>query len=224
MWFLITRNRLQATQALIDAMRDAGEIPLCAVMVDGPMYNIHWPTHWKIHNSFGHLEMAGSLNTLLALYPHEPFYGILTDTHRPQTPGWATKLAEAAGRGCIAICNTTKNRMNPRTGLRRVTTMAIGGDLVRAIGWLWLERVVHLYGDDAWEDIGYALNVVRYLPDVVILALLKRDGEVPIDSNHHRKWRGQSYMATDATAFDAWKRDEFPGLIKRLKEFKNVHI
>jgi len=220
MWFLITRNRPQATEALIQSMRDAGEIPMCAVMVDGPMYNIKWPTHWKIHNSFGHLEMQGALNTLLQLYPSEKFYGILTDTHRPQTPGWASKLSEAAGSGCIAICNTTKNRMNPRTGLRRVTTMAIGGALVRAIGWLWLDRVVHLYGDDAWEDIGYALNCIRYLPEVVILALLKREGEVPIDSNHHRKWQGKSYMATDAAAFDEWKRDEFPALIKRLEAFK----
>jgi hypothetical protein len=217
MWFLITRNRPQGTQALINAMRDTGEIPTCAVMVDGPMYPIEWPTHWKIHNSFGHLEMQRGLNALLKMYPNEPFYGILTDTHRPQTPEWATKLRDAAADWDIAICNTTKNRMNPRTGLRRVTTMAIGGDLVRAIGWIWLDRVTHLYGDDAWEDIGYALDCIQYLPDVVILALLKRDGEVPIDSNHHRKWKGQSYMASDAAAFEAWKRDEFPKLIERLK-------
>lgn len=220
MWFLCTRNRPKATEELIEAMRATGEIPAVAVMVDGPMYQIDWPTHWKVHNSFGHLEMQRALNQLLLLYPKEPFYGLLTDTHRPQTPGWATKLAEAAGRGCIAICNTTKHRMNPRTGLRRVTTMALGGDLVRAIGWIWLDRVTHLYGDDAWEDIGYALNIVKYLPDVIIMALLKREGEVPIDSNHHRKWKGQSYMATDAAAFDAWKRDEFPGLIKRLEGFR----
>ena len=220
MWFLITRNRPKATLALIESMRASGEVPKVAVMVDGPMYDIHWPTHWSIHNSFGHLEMQRALNALLALYPQEKFYGILTDTHRPQTPGWATKLSEAAGDGHIAICNTTKNRMNPRTGLRRVTTMAIGGDLVRAIGWLWLDKVTHLYGDDAWEDIGYALNVVKYLPDVVILALLKRDGEVPIDANHHRKWRGQSYMATDAAAFEDWRKNEFPALIKRLEKFK----
>lgn len=220
MWFLITRNRPRATEALIEAMRAAGEIPKVSVMVDGPMYDIKWPTHWNIHNSFGHLEMQGALNALLAMYPNEPFYGILTDTHRPQTLGWASKLSEAAGRGSIAICNTTKHRMNPRTGLRRVTTMAIGGDLVRAIGWLWLDKVVHLYGDDAWEDIGYALNAVKYLPDVVILALLKRDGEVPIDSNHNRKYLGKSYMATDAAAFEKWKCEEFDALIEKLEPFK----
>lgn len=197
-----------------------GDVPKVAVMVDGPAYNLDWPAHWDIHNSLGHLEMQRSLNALLKLYPNEPFYGILTDTHRPQTPQWATKMREAAGTGSIVICNTTKHRHNPRTGLRRVTTLAFGGDLIRAIGWVWLDRVTHLYGDDAWEDIGYALGIIRYLPDVIILALLKRDGEVPIDANHHRKWQGKSYMATDAAAFDAWKRDEFPALIKRLEAFR----
>ena len=220
MWFLCTRNRPKAIEALIEAMRATGEIPTVAVMVDGPMYNIHWPTHWKIHNSFGHLEMQRSLNALLALYSNEPFYGILTDTHRPQTPAWSTKMIEAAGTGSIVICNTTKHRHNPRTGLRRVTTLTFGGDLVRAIGWVWLNRVCHLYGDDAWEDIGYALGIIKYLPDVIIMALLKREGEVEIDANHRRMWQGKSYMATDAAAFAEWKRDEFPGLIKRLEPFR----
>ena len=220
MWLLPTRNRPKAMEATIEAMRLTGEIPEVAVMVDGPMYQIDWPKHWHIHESYGHLEMQRSLNALYRLYPHEKTYGLLTDQSRPQTPGWASKLEDAAGDGLIAMCNTTKNRVNPRTGLRRVTTTCTGGDLIRAIGWVWPPFVVHLYGDDAWEDIGYALNVIRYLPEVVILALLKRDGEVEIDANHRRVWQGKSYMATDAQEFAAWKEREFTGLIKRLEMFK----
>lgn len=220
MWLLPTRNRPKAVEALIAAMEVTGEVPEVAVMVDGPMYQIDWPKHWHIHESYGHLEMQRALNALYKLYPNEKSYGILTDQSRPITPKWATKLEEAAGDGLISMCNTTKNRVNPRTGLRRITTTCTGGNLIRAIGWVWLDRVCHLYGDDAWEDIGYALNVIRYLPEVVILALLKRDGEVEIDANHKRTWQGKSYMATDAQAFEEWKRDEFDALVKRLDRFK----
>ena len=220
MWLLPTRNRPKAMEATIEAMRLTGEIPEVAVMVDGPMYQIDWPKHWHIHESYGHLEMQRSLNALYRLYPNEKNYGLLTDQSRPQTPDWASKLESAAGDGFIAMCNTTKNRVNPRTGLRRITTACTGGDLIRAVGWVWPPFVVHLYGDDAWEDIGYALNVIRYLPEVVILALLKRDGEVEIDANHRRVWQGKSYMATDAQEFAAWKEREFTGLIKRLEMFK----
>ena len=205
---------------MIASMEATGDVPEVAVMVDGLSYDINWPSHWKIHESYGHLEMQRSLNALLKLYPNEPFYGILTDTHRPQTPEWSKKMVEAAGSGSIVICNTTKHRHNPRTGLRRVTTLAFGGDLIRAIGWIWLDRVCHLYGDDAWEDIGYALGIIKYLPNVIILALLKREGEVPIDSNHKRMWKGKSYMATDAKAFEEWKRDEFDALIEKLERFR----
>ena len=217
MWLLPTRNRPKAVEALIAAMRATGEVPETAAMVDGPMYQIEWPSNWHIYESFGHLEMQRALNALLRHHPSEKTYGILTDQSRPITPEWASKLEAAAGDWNIAMCNTTKPRTNPRTGLRRVTTICVGGDLVRRIGWIWLDRVCHLYGDDAWEDIGYALDCIKFVPEVVIQALLKRDGEVEIDANHHRKWKGQSYMATDAAAFDKWKATEFPALIERLK-------
>ncbi len=220
MWLLPTRNRPRAVEATIAAMRATGEVPEVAVMVDGPMYALDWPKNWHVYESYGHLEMQRALNELLRLHPNENSYGILTDQSRPITPQWATKLEQAAGTGSIAMCNTTKPRTNPRTGLRRVTTVCIGGDLVRAIGWIWLDRVCHLFGDDAWEDIGYALNCIKFVPDVVIQALLKRDGEVEIDANHHRKWRGKSYMGTDAEAFEEWKAAEFPALIERLARFK----
>lgn len=209
-------------EACIAAMKETGSVPTVAVMVDGPRYNIEWPSHWHIHESFGHIEMQRALNELYKLYPNEKSYGILTDQSRPQTPRWAEKLEEAAGDHYIAMCNTTKNRMNPRTGLRRITTTCTGGDLIREIGWVWLDKVTHLYGDDAWEEIGYALGCIKYLPEVVILALLKRDGEVELDANHHRKWKGLSYMKTDHDAYRAWKTHEFEPLVKRLKEkFKN---
>ena len=220
MWLLPTRNRPRAVEAMIASMKAAGEVPDTAVMVDGPMYQIDWPSNWHLHESYGHMEMQRALNALLKEHPNEKTYGILTDQSRPITPQWASKLEEAAGDHFIAMCNTTKPRTNPRTGLRRVTTICVGGDLVRAIGWIWLDKVCHLYGDDAWEDIGYALNCIKYVPEVVIQALLKRDGEVEIDANHKRMWQGKSYMASDASAFEIWKKFEFPALIKRLDGFR----
>ena len=219
MWLLPTRNRPKAVEALISSMQATGEVADVAVMIDGPMYQIDWPSHWHIHESYGHLEMQRALNALLKEHSNEKTYGILTDQSRPITPQWASRLEKAAGDGFIAMCNTTKPRTNPRTGLRRVTTICVGGDLVRSIGWIWLDRVVHLYGDDAWEDIGYVLNCIKFVPEVVIQALLKRDGEVEIDANHYRRWQGKSYMATDAAAFEKWKAEEFPGLVKRLEKF-----
>lgn len=218
MWFIPTRNRPKAMEQLIASMEATGCVPKCAVMVDGPRYDIIWPKHWDVHYSNEHLEMQLALNSLFALYPDEPCYGVLTDTSRPQTKEWASKLEAAAGSSAISMCNTTKDRMNPDTGLRRITSYVLGGELARAVGWVWFDKCVHLYGDNVWEDIGYALDIIKYLPEVVILALLKRDGEVPVDENHKRLWQGKPYPEHDRQAYVAWKRRVFPSLVTHLRQ------
>ncbi len=218
MWFLPTRNRPEAMQEVIAAMRASGCVPDVAVMIDGQAYDIDWPKHWEIHQSDEHLEMQLALNQLFALYPNEPCYGVLTDTSRPISSQWASRLEAAAGTSAISMCNTTKHRMNPDTGKRRITSYCLGGDLARAVGWVWFDRCVHLYGDNVWEDIGYELDIMKYLDDVVILALLKREGEVPVDDNHKRLWQGKQYMEHDRQAYMAWKRKAFPALVGKLRE------
>lgn len=216
MWFIPTRNRPKAMEQVIASMEATDCVPECAVMVDGPSYDIQWPAHWHIHHSTEHLEMQLALNQLFALYPDEPCYGVLTDTSRPQTKAWASKLEAAAGSSAISMCNTTKHRMND-SGQRRITSYVLGGDLARAVGYVWFDKCVHLYGDTVWEDIGHTLGIMRYLDDVVVLALLKREGEVPVDENHNRMWNGKPYMEHDRQQYIAWKRNVFPALIQRLK-------
>ncbi len=221
MWFIPTRNRPEAMREVIAAMEATDCVPKCAIMVDGPHYDIKWPSHWDVHYSNQHLEMQLALNSLFALYPDEPCYGVLTDTSRPKTQDWASKLEAAAGSGAISIANVGRDRFNPDTGKRRLTAYCLGGALARAVGWVWFDKAVHLYGDNVWEDIAYELGIMRYLPDTTILALLKRDGEVPVDENHKRLWNGKPYPEHDRQAYVAWKRNKFPALIESLEQFRS---
>lgn len=203
---------------LIASMQETGDVPTCAVMVDGDPYDIEWPAHWKIHYSRMHLEMQSALNELFSLYPQERYYGIFADHARPKTPNWCQELVDIAGSNRVAIADCGKTIVNPSTGVRRMNSPCIGGDLVRAVGWIWLPTVVHMYGDDAWEDIAYGLDLVEYAPQVKILDLLKRDGEVEVDENHMRLFRGKPYVEHDRQAYVAWKRNTFPALIDRLRQ------
>lgn len=221
MWFLPTRNRPQACEELIRAMIAAGDVPDVAVMLDGPAYQIEWPAHWHIHVADEHLEFQRALNALLKAHPHEPTYGILTDHCRPETEGWAEIMEERAGSGHMVLANDRKNRINPRNGMRRLTAATCyGGDLIRAIGWIWLDTVVHMYGDDALEDIGHELNIIRYLPDVIVRDMLVREREIPIDANHKRMWNGRSYIGDDQRAYESWRAGAFQDLINRLSKYR----
>lgn len=201
---------------LIASMEATGDMPPVAVMVDGPMYDIEWPAHWHVHSSLEHLEMQLALNTLFKFHPDEPWYGIMADHARPKTAGWSKKLQAIAGSNRLALAHCGKDVLHQVTGNRRMNSPCIGGDLVRQIGWIWLPSVVHLYGDDALEDIAYGLDIVQYTPDVTILDLLKRDGEVPVDENHKRLWRGKHFAEHDRQAYTAWKRHKFPALMESL--------
>lgn len=216
MWFLPTRNRPQACQELLEAMIETGDVPRVAVMIDGPQYEMVFPTHWRIHQSEVHLEMQRALNLLFKLYPNEPWYGLLTDHSRPLTRNWSQKIEFFIKPRSIVLVNDTKNRLNP-AGKRRITSASVyGGGLVRSLGWVWLNTVTHMYGDDAWEDIGHALGVIKYLPEVIVKDLLVREGEIPRDENHNRWFRGKPYIPEDKKAYDRWRKD-FPQLIARLK-------
>jgi hypothetical protein len=219
MWLLPTRNRPDAAQELLEAMIETGDVPEVAVMVDGPPYDMVWPAHWKIHQSPRHLEMGRALNALYGLYPDEPWYGLLTDHSRPETEAWSERMVEAVRPYGMVFANDTKNRMHPQTRKRRVTSASVyGGALVRACGWVWLDAVTHMYGDDAWEAIGHELEIIEYLPDVTVRDLLVREGEIPRDGNHRRLYRGRPYVEEDRRAYSAWLKDEFPALIEGLRE------
>ena len=199
-------------------MIETGDVPLVAVMIDGPSYDMVWPAHWRIHQSSEHLEMQRALNALFKLYPHEPWYGLITDHSRPETRDWSYQIEQAVKPRNMVLVNDTKNRMNPETGYRRITSASCyGGELIRDLGWVWLPTVVHMYGDDAWERIGNALGCVTYLENVIVRDLLLRDGEIVRDESHRRLYRGRPYIPGDKQAYTDWL-DDFPSLMLELRE------
>jgi len=216
-WLIPTRNRPGLMVEMIAAMRATGDIPICAVMQDACEYAIDWPAHWHIHRSERHLEMSGALNALFKAHPGEPFYGMLDDHTRPLSPGWDAAMREWAGEWQIASFENNKNRVNPRTGKTRINCYALGGKLARALGWVWPNFVIHLWGDDALEDIGYELGILRHVPEARAETLLLRDGTLPADINSRRIWSGMSYPAHDEKAYRRWKNSEFRPLCQKLR-------
>lgn len=221
MWCIPTRNRPAAMRDLIEAMQRAGEIPNAAVMIDGDaaLYaDVQWPANWAVHQSETHLEYQRALNGLFELHPNEKTYGVITDHARPISPDWATQLDMTAGDWKIALCDDGRNRFNLRTGIRRMTSaISIGGELVRAMGFLWPNFCVHLWGDDALEEIGHELNLIEWRGDIRVDDLHFIDGQFPRDANHERVWQGRPYAESDRSAFMAWRAASKPELLDRIE-------
>lgn len=218
MFFLATRNRPQHLAAVIESCRAVGDVPNVAVIHDGcEIYDIDWPDNWLRYRSAEHLEMAGAFRVLYAKLPGLLWYGYLNDHCHPLKPGWSAALVETAGRWGIASAVDTVQRTNPRTGRARINCYVLGGDLVRELGWVWPDFVVHLWGDDALEDIGYELGIMRHDERARMENRTLRDGSLHPDDNSRRTWRGLHYPRHDAQAYTQWKRGRFHALCDLLR-------
>lgn len=188
--------------SLIEAMKKTGEVPVCAVMQDECEYDIEWPSHWKIHKSDVQLEMSGAINALFQLYPNESFYGMLDDHTHPLSEGWATHMQQAASNALIASGWNLKNRY--KNGRMRINNYCLGGELARELGWVYPDFVIHMYGDDVLEDIGYSQGIIRFVKESVFQTFLLRDGTLKPDENSRRLFRGKPYIGHDRQAYERW--------------------
>src|SRR5690606_31390754 len=117
------------------------------------------------------------------------------------------EMKKAAGDWNISSVTTNPNRTNPRTGQKRINCYAIGGELARHLGWVWPDFVVHMYGDDVLEDIGYRYGLLKHVESAVFDNLLVRDGRMPRDGNHNRMFKGLPYIPRDRMAYGLWKQE-----------------
>lgn len=222
MWFVPSRNRPDAMREFVAAVKASGDSPDVAVMLDcdpEQYKGIDWPEHWHIHHSTEHLEFQRAFNELLRLHPGEKTYGLLTDHARPITSGWSQTMEREAGDWNLVLCADGKDRINPRTNYRRLTAaVCFGGDLIREVGCFWPDFCVHLYGDDAWEEIGHELGIVKHLPDVMVQDLHFTHGEIKVDDNHKRMYRGVPYAKADFDAYIQWKAHGKQPLLARLRD------
>jgi len=92
---------------------------------------------------------------------HHDFYGCLADDLRPRTVDWDKKLVLVAKNNQITYPNDTIKSE------KLCTHPVIGGDLIRATGWILNTELIHFYADDVWMHIGTQTDRLHYLGDVI---------------------------------------------------------
>lgn len=163
------------------------------------------PANWRLHVVDGCVYYRDKINAAFAAYPHEPFYGMVADDMVPVTPGWDVALGERAGQRSIA--GSSQVFINNR----HIGGGALGGDLVRACGWLCCPRVKHFYSDDVFELIGAEFSCFTVHRDIEIEHRHFSTGLAPYDNFYRTRSDGE-----DRTNFEKWKIEEWPALKEKL--------
>jgi hypothetical protein len=145
-------------------------------------------------------NMTRAMNSATAPFmDRDLIIGMVNDDHRFRTPGWDNRVTEALRTPGIAYGDD----------LFQGEALVCGGvfisaPIVRALGWYCLPTLEHQFVDNVWGDLGRALGVLRYLPEVVIEHLHPFAGKGDWDAQYE-VGNAQSVIDHDRIAYEAWR-------------------
>ena len=199
MWILTSLGRPDRIHALVDSYAWGNESQVLLTLYEKdprlPEYTAqHWPAGWGIEV----VPMLGNgptYNEMLRRYPSEHCYGFLADDARLDVPGMLNELEIAAGDWNVAYANDQHH------GESIPTMPCLGGELVRAVGYLSPENIVHWGIDCCWCEIGKRVDALNYRADLTYTHDNPVWGTAP-DDRTYALARQRSFGYTDY--FRAW--------------------
>lgn len=199
MFVVPSRSRPHNIARLIAAWRAtaAASPALVCVDADDPMLAayraLHLPEDWTLR--VGAREGLSALyNAALAARPGCAWYGVFADDVVPETELWDRVLIGAAGAHGLAWGDDGIN------GRAHATHFVVGGDLVRALGFLALPGLERLYIDTAWHEIARRRGITCYRPDVIVRHHHFSNGLAPFDATYRKCAKD-----ADRRVFQAWR-------------------
>lgn len=172
--------------------------------------SVELPANWR------HVEVAPSLvgkkyNDGAFFYaPGEPRYFLMADDCVPETPEWDRALAHAAGSWKIAFGDNLM-RPNPPIG-----HPCIGGELVRALGWIAHPAFGHFYWDNLLRDIAQDVgDTLVYVPEVITRHLhFTVTGDKDVFERGH--------VGADQSLYEDWKLNGRAADVARVRSALEV--
>jgi len=205
---LPTRRRPGHLSRFVNAYRDTGaRVPvMICIDDDEPTIDayrtIDFPAHWPIRIR-PRASYAKWVNLAFDEFPDREQYLFGADDIVPRTVGWDVLLCEAAGLRRISF------GQDHHAAPEIATHPCIGGDLVRALGYIAAPGFAHNYIDTIWTEIGRAHGILDYLPHVVMEHMHHTTGKAARDDTYARiADDGTSLRKVDQAAWSAWNRAE----------------
>lgn len=171
-----------------------------------------WPGGWQTKI----VRMRGNgptYNEIFAMYPNESCYGFLADDAILGEQGMLRVLEQEAGDWNVAYAN------DQHWGEQLPTMPCLGGELVRAVGYLAPESLIHWAIDNAWGEVGRRLNCLRYRADLTYTHLNPVFGTAPDDSTY--QW-ARNLSPEWERVYRGWLVNELPKAVERVSSAQLV--
>lgn len=216
MWILPTLGRPKECAEVIASMIARGITTQGILVVNGTededaYRQIPLPSNWTIEVLPENIGACGAMRKAFADYPQEPWYGLICDDEYVFTDQFDKLLIEAAGDWCISHGNDgVPGNIH--------TYVAIGGELVRSVGFWAIDELWHGHHDRIWQKIGYGLGLIRFCSDVQTEhRTFDYQTVAEKDATYALKWQ---QIELDDWLYANWIANEWPTIHRRLAAMK----
>jgi len=154
------------------------------------------------------LSTTKMINMVFKIYPDYHYYSITNDDVVYETEGWDKALMN---KGKISYGNDMCQ------GENMPTISVIDGDICRALDWLQMPTLTHLYGDCVWKVIGQSLKILDYHKDIITNHKhFMYNKKVEKDATYEKTNSSEMYRS-DARAFEEWVREEMQNDLTKVR-------
>ena len=139
-------------------------------------------------------------NLMKDKYRHFAFLG---DDHRPRTKNWDVEFInklDELGTGLVYGNDLLQ-------GENLATAVAMTGNIVKELGGMVPQNMIHLYLDNFWMTLGKDLNALAYMPEVILEHLHPVAGKAEWDEQYREVNAPEVYSA-DKKALDDYLASE----------------
>lgn len=203
MWFMPSRRPHLVERVFSKVVPAENGIVVINSEMAAAYSGVKLPSHWRFHEVTGCEFFRDKMNQTFAEFPDEKYYGVISDDTVPETEGWDVFLGEKAGLLNIAL--------GSQVYIERPGGGAIGGDLIRALGWLCCPAVKHFYSDDVVDLIGQEFDCLKVYRGVRLAHHHFSVGRAPYDEVYKNRSDGN-----DKQAFENWKVNDWPAIREKL--------
>jgi hypothetical protein len=213
---LPTRGRPDSLNRFIKAYEvTAATLPV-TVVIDEDNFVVYeriirnFPATWNFKINKKCRDLAAAMNGVVEENPNEPWYALIADDVAPMTEKWDVRLRDA----CIPYCVAWGD-----DGIHQdrfaATHPFIGGDLVRAWGWLCPPYIKRGSADLIWRTFALELGLARYCSDVLLEHRHWQVGKAEFDTTYAT----QPSHTDDGAAYKAYiNGPKYQEDLKRVRE------
>lgn len=157
------------------------------------------------------LGFVGSLNRLAVdLWDEYSILGAFGDDVLFRTPGWDGIVEETLDTPGIAYGDDLIH------GERHPSAVFMSSGIAKALGWLAMPGTTHQWADDAWKQLGQALDCLRFMPDVIVEHMHPAVEKAEWDATYREVFDGER-AARDHAGYQEWLAKYLPGDVTAVR-------